>query len=133
MTQVLFEYPPNYEDICAHIPAVKRQPSIVFTYAPTIYSPAGVKLPPDLVVHEEVHIERQTNPAEWWDRYLTDIEFRLNEELEAYRAQYVWALHNYKRAYRRVLLWSMAKDLSGAMYGKIVTKQEAIKLITQGV
>jgi hypothetical protein len=132
MTQVKYEYPPNYDEICQHIPAVKKHPYIVFTYAPAIYSPAGIKLPPDLVVHEEVHIARQTKPAEWWQKYLTDIDFRLNEELEAYRAQYLFALEHYNRKERRLLLTGMTKDLSGEMYGKIITRKEAIKLITNG-
>lgn len=129
---VLYKFPPNYEDICKHIPAVRQQPSIVFTYAPHIYSPRGVELPPDLVVHENVHIKRQTNPAEWWDKYLTDPAFRLAEEVEAYKAQWAWMLENYNRKDRRLLLTGITKDLSGAMYGKLVTRKEAIKLITEG-
>lgn len=132
MSKVLAELPPNYETICSHIPAVRKMPYIVFTYAPNIYSPAGIELPPDLVVHEEIHIRRQTNPAEWWDKYLTDVEFRLAEELEAYRAQYNWAQLHYTRANRRLLLTAITKDLSGPMYGKLVTRKEAIALITQG-
>lgn len=132
MSQVLKAYPPNYEQICSHIPAVRKNKHIVFTYGDTIYSPQGVNLPPDFLEHEETHVKRQSNPAEWWAKYLSDVQFRLDEELIAYRAQYAYAVQHYSRADRRMLLTSMVKDLSGAMYGKIVSKKEAIKLITEG-
>lgn len=130
MTAVLKAFPPNYEQVCKHIPAVRKNKNIVFTYAPNIYSPAGIELSPDLQAHEEVHIARQHDPAGWWDKYLNDVEFRLQEELVAYRAQYQYALKHYGRPMRRRLLAHIASDLSSAMYGNIVTKAEAIELIT---
>lgn len=133
MTRVLKTYPPNYEQVCKHIPAVKKNRNIVFTYAPNIYSPAGIELSPDLQAHEEVHIQRQRIPEAWWDRYLTDVQFRLQEELIAYRAQYQYALKHYGRPMRRKLLSHIASDLSSAMYGNIITKEEAINLITDVV
>jgi len=132
MSKVVKAYPPNYEEICSHIPAVRKTPTIVFTYGDTIYAPAGTDLSPDFLAHEETHVERQSNPAEWWARYLVDVQFRLDEELAAYRAQYKYAVEHYSRANRRILLTHMTKDLSGAMYGKIITRKEAIALITEG-
>ena len=130
--KILYELPPNYEDICKHIPAVRKTKTIVFTYGDTVYVPSGNPIPSDLEAHEAVHIERQSNPAEWWARYLTDVQFRLDEELAAYRVQYAYAVENYGRDHRRALLTHMTKDLSGAMYGKLITRKEAINLITQG-
>lgn len=130
--KVLYEYPPNYEDICSHIPAVRKSKTIVFTYGDTVYVPSGQPLPSDLEAHEQVHIDRQSNPAKWWARYLADVQFRLDEELAAYRVQYAYALEHYTRAYRRMLLTHISKDLSGAMYGKLISRKEAIKLITNG-
>lgn len=130
--KILYELPPNYEDICSHIPAVRKSKTIVFTYGDTVYVPSGQPLPSDLEAHEQVHIDRQSNPAEWWARYLVDMQFRLDEELAAYRVQYAYALENYSRDHRRALLTHISKDLSGAMYGKLITRKEAIKLITEG-
>lgn len=130
--KVLYQHPPNYEDICSHIPAVRKTKTIVFTYGDTVYVPSGNPLPPDLEAHEQVHVDRQSTPDEWWAKYLTDVQFRLDEELAAYRAQYKYAVEHYSRAYRRELLTHMTKDLSGAMYGKIITRKEAIALITEG-
>jgi hypothetical protein len=130
--KILYELPPNYEDICNHIPAVRKSKTIVFTYGDTVYVPSGQPLHSDLEAHEQVHIDRQSNLAEWWGRYLSDVQFRLDEELAAYRVQYAYALENYTRAHRRLLLTHISKDLSGAMYGKLITRKEAIKLITEG-
>lgn len=126
--------PPNYEQICQAIPAVRKNKAIVFVYAPNIYSPAGIELRPDLIAHEEVHVTRQgDDPQAWWDQYLVDTDFRLREELIAYQAQYAYMVEHYSRERRRGILSSIAKDLSGPMYGGIITKQQAIKLIKNGV
>lgn len=132
MSKVVKAFPPNYEEICAAIPAVRKNKHIVFTYGDTIYSPSNTELRPDFLEHEETHVKRQSDPVAWWARYLTDVQFRLDEELAAYRAQYQYAVEHYSRADRRALLTGMTKDLSGAMYGKLVTRKEAIALITQG-
>lgn len=134
MSQVLYELPPNYKQITAAIPAVAKNKAIVFVYAPYIYSPAGIELRPDLKAHEEVHVTRQgDDPQAWWDKYLVDKDFRLREELAAYQVQYKFMEANYSREKRRAILSSIAKDLSGPMYGGIITKQQAIKLIKNGV
>lgn len=133
MSQVLYEYPPNYKQITAAIPAVAKNKAIVFVYAPNIYSPAGIELRPDLLVHEEVHVKRQgSDPDAWWEQYLVDKDFRLREELIAYQAQYKYMLEHYDRSKRRAITASIAKDLSGPMYGGIITKEQAIRLIKNG-
>lgn len=133
MSQVLYSLPPNYEQICQAIPAVRKNKAIVFVYAPNIYSPAGIELRPDLIAHEEVHVTRQgDDPQAWWDKYLVDTDFRLREELIAYQAQYKYMEEHYSRERRRGILSSIAKDLSGPMYGGIINKQQAIRLIKNG-
>lgn len=129
MPKVVKKLPPNYADICKHIPAVKKQPGIVFTYGDTIYNLQGHPLRPDFLVHEEVHVQRQDKPAEWWERYLTDVEFRLQEELAAYQEQYKFMEVNYSRADRRRILKAIARDLSGPMYGSMISKDQAVKMI----
>jgi len=123
-------FPPNYEEICKHIPTVRaRGAAVVFTYGRTIHSPMSDKLRDDLMAHEMVHVVRQSNPEEWWSQYLTDPVFRLKEELLAYKAQYKYALEHYGKAMRKTILNSIATDLSGPLYGKLVTKREATRLI----
>lgn len=133
MSQVLYALPPNYKQITAAIPAVAKNKAIVFVYAPNIYSPAGIELRPDLIAHEEVHVTRQgDDPQGWWDKYLVDKDFRLREELAAYQVQYKYMEEHYSRDRRRGILSSIAKDLSGPMYGGIINKQQAIRLIKNG-
>ena len=130
MSKISVHYPPNYETICKHIPAVRKNRNIVFTYGDTIYNPANNPLDAALLAHEQVHVDRQTDPDAWWERYLTDVQFRLDEEVAAYRVQWQYAVANYGRADRRRLLQHITNDLSGAMYGKLISKYEAGNLIT---
>lgn len=88
MVEIIKDYPPNYE----RIKEVLNPPlTACFTYGDKIYFPLYEdKFPPDLMVHEEVHVKQQTNPAEWWDKYLTDKQFRQDQEVEAYATQFNW-------------------------------------------
>lgn len=128
--KVVKETPPNYEEICK-VFDIRGSKSIVFTYGDTIYNPGGGKISKHLLVHEKVHIKQQgDNPAGWWDRYLVDKKFRLDQEVEAYRKQWRHILrnnHNLKE--RAFLLNKIAGDLSGPIYGNVVGMGEAVELI----
>lgn len=132
MAQIVKMYPPNYSEIIKKLPAVKKRPNAIFTYAPKIYWPAGGVLPMDFHKHENHHIEQQNalegGAAEWWQRYLEDPKFRLDQELAAYRVQWKYA-YIYNRQKRKELLNKIAGDLASPMYGNLITKAEAIKLI----
>ncbi len=123
-------WPPNIEKIQQIFDLSNRKP--VFTFGDTIYNPYGFDIPEHLFVHESVHAQQQSNPSEWWARYLKDSEFRLSQELEAYRKQYQYAARTIKN--REVLfrfLHTIAKDLSSEMYGYIINYEDAIKQIKQ--
>lgn len=103
--------------------------SVIITYGDTIYSK---ERPIDnLIVHEKVHIEQQTKLEKdiWWDRYFNDKDFRLSQELEAYKAQVKFIRENYSRPERRRwekhIYSSFVKD-----YGGIITKELAKELLT---
>lgn len=125
-------YPPNYAAIVKAIPAVKLNKGIVFTYGDTIFMPAGINLVDHLMAHEQEHIRQQTEMGaeKWWAQYLKDPQFRLEQELEAYKVQYQTLQKNHSRQDRRVTLMKIAGDLGGSMYGKIINKEMARKLIT---
>jgi len=127
-------YPPNYEEICAAFD-IKGRPGIVFTWGGTLFNPSGVDIPPDLWAHEAVHETQQyrpsiVGPAEWWRRYIAESEFRLDQELEAYRAQYRFAQESYGRDQRRRLLKHVSQALAGPMYGHLMSASEAKRAIT---
>lgn len=98
----------------------------IFAYDGNIY--ANSPLPQHLIIHETVHLERQKEMGadKWVDKYLTDKEFRLNEEILAYREQ-LKSIKN--RDERAKLLIKCSQDLSSPLYGNIVTFFEALKLL----
>jgi len=117
-------YPPNWERIKAVLnPKEEWQP--IFCYGAEIYNPFNVKITPDREVHEKVHSKQQgKNPEEWWNRYLQDKSFRLEEEVAAYGTQLVFA-QKYVRG--KLLDWArdkMAESLS-EHYNLNITFNEA--------
>lgn len=128
--RIVAQYPPNYAAIIKAIPAVAKKPGIIFTYGNTIYCPAGnTALPTHLIAHEQIHANEQARMGieAWWDQYLADRSFRLNQEVLAYRKQYR-SCHN--RTERKQVLQHITRDLAGEMYGRVVDKQTARELIT---
>lgn len=124
---IIKDWPPNIEEIRKRFDLTDRKP--VFTYGNKLYNPYGFQIPKDLMVHEETHEKQQTNVKDWWSKYLTDNEFRLSQELEAYRNQYKYACDNYPRQVRRQLLNHIISSLSSKMYGSMVTKKQAEGLL----
>lgn len=120
------DLPPNYDQIAAAFDLSDITP--VFTYGDTMYN-VQEPLPEHLIAHERVHSRQQTNPEEWWDRYLRDPEFRLSQEVEAYGAQYAYACQHLPNKALKLFLFSIASDLSGAMYGNILTHGKAQSMI----
>jgi hypothetical protein len=128
--KIIKDYPPNIEEIQKTF-GRKAIANAVFTYAPHVYYPDGRELPEHLVAHEQTHLGQQGDkPAEWWGRYLVDPQFRLEQEVEAYRVQYQNALETLPRKTRRQLLQQISRDLSGPLYGYIINFDQAKEAIT---
>jgi hypothetical protein len=118
--------PPNWSQIVA----VMGEPdqSFCITYAPFVYSLSGAELTPDLEVHEHVHLRQQgKRPDVWWTRWLMDIRFRRDQELEAYRAQMIALRQMYpdRNALMRIRV-QIAGDLAGRPYGACMPFAEAL-------
>lgn len=129
--EIIKKFPPVYEAVCARFPEVKGFRNVIFTYGDKLYNPHGVSISPDLMIHEEVHAKQQSEmgPDPWWKKYLDDKEFRLNQELEAYRAQYKYVKEHFSRPQRRDLLKFFCETLSGPIYGHMLSKARAMELI----
>lgn len=127
--RIIVDYPPNYEQICAAIPGVKDRRGVVFTYNGCLYNPGDGNIAPELMAHEQTHAMQQQHNKNWWGQYLHDVDFRLEQELEAYRVQYAYAKTHSDRAYRRKLLAFISKDLAGPIYGNLLSKAQAKGLI----
>lgn len=129
--EIVKEYPPNIEKIKKIANLEGKQ--IVFTYGKTIYNPTGAVIPRNLELHEEVHAKQQGRDIEqWWDKYLSDEKFRLEQEVEAYKVQYKYVTeHGADRDTKREFLRHICQDLSGPVYGHIVSFEQAKQLITK--
>lgn len=130
--------PPNYKEILKVFPQLEKDKRVVFCYGDTIYAPGGARgITPDLEAHEAVHMRQQvygwlgTGPKRWWKKYLKDPKFRLEQELEAYRAQYQFYKEVVSDDRNKVnaLLLKIAGHLSGPIYGNLISTSEAVKLI----
>ena len=128
MTQVIQAYPPNIADIREKFPLTGME---IFCYGDIIYNPCGKPLPRSLMVHEQVHQEQQAgDPASWWVRYLRDPEWRLEQELEAHRAEYAdFCRSHTDRNFRARYLHDISHRLASPMYGKLITPSAAARLI----
>lgn len=96
----------------------------IFAYDGVIYS--DYTLTKDLIVHEQTHLKRQDKIGVdlWVSKYLSDPQFRLEEELIAYKAQ----LESIKdRGLRNAVRIDCATALSSDLYGDIITRENAIK------
>lgn len=122
-------YPPNIEAIKKKF---KIHDGVVFTYGDTLYSPKGFSISPELFQHEAIHTKQQgDDPKGWWDRYLVDDKFRLEQELEAYRKQYRALKAKTKdRNYLFNYAKKLASDMSSALYGNIIGFIDAYAYIT---
>ena len=122
--QTTNKFPPNYEAIKKAFPACEWK--ACFCYGDTIYNPFQIKLTPDLCEHEEVHSKRQgNNPELWWEKYISDPIFRLDEEIAAFSRQYEVMKPLFTNKGNKAFLTQIAKALSSDVYGNIITLQEA--------
>ena len=133
--RIVKSQPPNIEEIRVKFTLSDR---VVFTYGSVLWNPGGGLIPDDLMIHEETHEKQQgDDPAGWWQRYLSDKHFRLEQELEAYRNQYqyfketkcVKPTGNVRQRRLNSFLHRIARDLSSQIYGEMISLEEAEALI----
>lgn len=126
-------YPPNIEEIARVLPRARTSGGVVFAHGDTIYVPDGpLVLPPEIQAHEEEHGRRQLveGVEAWWDRYLSDLQFRLIEEIYGHQAEYraVCARVTDRNA-RMKYLYHVADKLASPLYGGLVSQREALDLL----
>ncbi len=130
---ILYEYPPNWTEIKQVLPV---QVPTFFCYGDTIYSPHVKEVPEDIIYHEAVHANQQRqypSPDIWWTKYLYDKNFRKNQELEAYSAQYLWLKEHAGGKVAKLALEEMADGLASPLYQLQVTKHQAETMIRKFV
>lgn len=74
---------------------------------------------PSIATHELVHSRRQSSYGvlRWWFRYWRDLDFRIAEEVEAYRAQWLRQCQLGRVDQKEAYLTDCAIELRGDMYG----------------
>lgn len=89
----------------------------------------------DEIIHEEVHLKQQLAfghndiaTYSWARRYVEDPAFRLQQEIEAYTAQVNFLKENSNRQDRKWRIKKIAEALSSAMYGNLISYEDALKL-----
>ena len=109
--EIIEDYPPNY----AQIKTLNPPKDAIFCYGNTIYIPNKIAdLPADIEYHEYIHSHQQkkyTDPSMWWTKYILDIEFRLDQELEAYSHQYAFVKSKLPGKIVKALLFEFADNL----------------------
>lgn len=130
LMEVIEENPPNIEEIKK---VLKINNDIIFSWGDKIYNPGKHKLTLDLIIHEDVHLERQgrteEGAKEWWKLYLEDPQFRLDEEVLAYGKQLKYIKANFNDEVYKIVLFKIADALSSELYGKLASFQKAESLV----
>jgi hypothetical protein len=113
--------PPNF----AAIKAAFNPPSdSLYCYGKTIFNPGGDPISTSLIIHESVHSRRQGEKVEeWWEKYIGDPRFRLDEEVLAHRAEYLFLRSRNKNADYVI------ERLCSPLYGSMISRDEAAKLV----
>lgn len=106
--------------------AFKITEKTIFAYDGVIY--CNYDLTDDLIVHETTHHKQQERDGldYWTEHYLNDPQYRLSQEIEAYKAQ-IQSIKD-KNHQTKIKLQS-AKTLASDLYGNLVTYQEALQLL----
>jgi len=121
--------PPIYNKLIEA--GLKPNERTVFTFGDTLFIQDLQEKDIDqfLLAHEKVHQRQQKNPHDWWNRYISDPKFRFEQELEAYREQYIFFKANMRTKYHKDFLFRIARDLSSPIYGCGISYIEAENLI----
>lgn len=130
MIRIVAENPPLFDEINARFKIAGH--NVIFAWGDRIYNPKRIVIPPEIMLHEQVHMERQATDIEgWWRRYIADDAFRLDEEVLAHRAEFAALVrqHGGDRNTRRRCLNFVGLKLCSPVYGRMVALHEAKKLI----
>ena len=134
--KIVNEKPPMLEKILG-VGMNPNLDNVIFTYGDTIYNPSGRDIPEYLIEHESVHTKQQGNdPDGWWERYLRDTYFRLDQETAGYAAQFRFMCNHpdkrlsvTDREKRHRILMDLGQSLSGPTYGQMIGLSYAMQQI----
>lgn len=133
------QLPPNFKQIELYVSSGAFEPAKgeIYPYAPYIFNPNKTYIDAPLLVHMITHILQQEKMGvkAWWDKYLRDKSFRLEQEIEAFQTQYrelKKEVSDRERLYK--ITYYMAKDLQeyGLSHSDAMRTLKSEKLIKVG-
>lgn len=134
--QVVKGFPPNYAEIDQRFGLSRFSGAIFFfAYGDRVYTQRPDLLMPALRAHEGVHLQQQaeTTPPLWWEQYLSDDAFRLEQERQAHVAELAWHRangdHGRNGGRWRQVKHSIVSKLSHPAYGPMCDRVEAKRLL----
>jgi nucleosome binding factor SPN SPT16 subunit len=132
--KVLTEKPAIYDRLKERFKTIDWEKGLAIVWGDKIYT--KYKLPNHVLAHELVHVRQQLDfeggVSAWWDEYLTNDQFRLEQELEAYVTQVRYIREHTEesnRNWRRQIIDQLAEDLSSSMYGNLISKGKAKEIL----
>lgn len=136
--EIVFSRPPaEIFEACDKAFGIRGRRGVIFTVGPHLYNPDRIYIDPPLLAHEQVHSDRQLasgNVELWWREYLESPDFRFHEELVAHQREWEVIQKTVpSRQQRRQCLGFITARLSGSLYGHMVSRDKAKRLITQAM
>lgn len=122
--------PPNWEYLQKKFGFESWEKGPIVTYGDTAHFHKG-GMPPDLHIHEEVHVRQQAamGVEKWFNQYLIDPAFRLDQEVEAYRCQKDYIVDNVMNHKKRTLKIDFIHECMVKMYDGMVSLEDARRLV----
>lgn len=133
MAQIIHGKPPIFDE-AAKLFGVTEDDVVFYSWGDTIYSPTGKVPSDDLLIHEATHANQQSHDPIaakiWWDKFMVDPEWRIEQEAEAFGEQLRWIRGRVKdRNTIARYVHQMSSSLASKMYGKAISYQDAMKKI----
>lgn len=127
---IVIGYPPNIEKIRKVFPDVDKYP-LCICYGDTIYNPQRIQLKDHHIYHESIHSRQQgDDPEGFCDRYMADIDFRIDSEAEAYAAELKF-IEKERGHQSPTHLTHFSRALSGPAYGGVISEERARQKILE--
>lgn len=129
---IVIARPPLFDEINAAFNVAGKD--VFYCFGPDLYNPGGVDIPPAIIAHERIHsLQQGDDVTGWWRKYIADAAFRLAQEIPAHQREFEFiCFHGANRKHRRGYLDSIARRLSGPLYGRMISFDEAKRLIARG-
>jgi hypothetical protein len=131
--EISYTKPPIWEKVTKQF-NIPPEKVVFYTYGNICYSPSGTEPPADLIRHEETHSDQQghdrAGAEKWWNQYLHDADFRVEQEAEAYAEQFKFLkrIHTDRNTQTKVL-HGLATLLAAPMYGDAISVSDAMSKI----